>query len=102
TITTPRDMVRLGEELIVEGTATPGSRVVVEVSYRGRAFGALALKGTLGTQEATVDRRGNWATPPFEARLPLGVRRPELIIRAVSVDAAGQESEATVATLQTR
>jgi hypothetical protein len=101
-ISAPRDEVRLRDDLIVEGTAAPGSKVIVEVTYSGRAFGALPLKGTFGSQEVTADRDGRWTTEPFEVRLPLGVRRPELTISAVAVDAAGTESEPTTVTVSGR
>lgn len=101
-ITDPVDMFRLENTLVVEGTGTAGSKIVVEVSYRGRAFGALNLKGTFGSQEVEVDKNGRWVSEPFEVRLPLGVRRPEIVITAKSVDAAGTESEPTTVTLTTR
>jgi len=94
-ITYPTDNLRLADELIVEGTGTAGSKVVVEVTYKGRAFGALAVKGTFGTQEVTVNRAGRWKTEPFEVRLPIGTRRPELTITARTIDANGTESEPT-------
>jgi hypothetical protein len=101
-ITAPEDEIRLSDGLIVEGTAAPGAKVVVEVNFSGKAFGALPLKGTFGSQEATADRNGRWKTEPFTVRLPLGVRRPELTIEAVAVDAAGTESEPTTVTVSTR
>lgn len=101
-ITDPVDMFNLEDTLVVEGTGTPGSKVVVEVNYTGRAFGALSLKGTLGSQEVEVDRNGRWVTDPFQVRLPLGVRRPQISINARAVDAAGMESEPTTVNLTTR
>lgn len=101
-ITAPVDMFTLEEQVVVEGTGTPGSRVIVEVLYRGRAFGALSLKGTFGSQEVEVDKNGRWRSDPFEVRLPLGVRRPEITVTAKSVDAAGTESQPTTVTLTTR
>jgi hypothetical protein len=102
-ITFPGKTLRLGDELVVEGTGTPGSKVLVDVKYVGRAFGALAVDGSLGTQEVTVAANGTWKTMPFEARLPLGVRRPSLTITAVTIDAAGTKSApATLAVVTTR
>ncbi len=91
-ITFPGKMLRLGDELVVEGTGTPGSKVLVDVKYEGRAFGALAVDGSFGTQEVTVAADGKWKTEPFEVRLPLGVRRPNLTITAITTDAAGTKS----------
>jgi hypothetical protein len=102
TITFPSRTFTLSEDLIVEGTAAPGSKVVVEVTYTGKAFGALPVKGTFGSQEVTVGRDGKWETEPFTVRLPLGVRRPTLVIEAISTDAAGTESEPVRATVETR
>jgi hypothetical protein len=94
-ITFPGEMLRLEDELVVEGTGTAGTKILVEVTYRGRAFGALAVKGTFGTQEVLVDKAGKWKTDPFEVRLPIGTKRPELTITARSVDAGGTESAPT-------
>jgi copper amine oxidase-like protein len=94
-ITYPDARFRLGDELIVEGTAAPRSKVIVEVGYTGRTAGA-AAKGTLGTQEVTADRDGRWVTEPFRGRIPASVRRPELTIRAVVVDQDGTRSKPTV------
>jgi len=94
-ITSPGKRIQLGEDLVVEGTAAPGSKVTVEVTFTGRAFGALPVKGTFGSQEAKVDKDGRWVTEPFAVRLPLGVKKPELTIHAVSVDSGGTESKPT-------
>jgi hypothetical protein len=101
-ITNPLDRVRLENDLVVEGTAAPGTKVQVDVTYTGRAFGAVPVKGPLGSQEVTTDKTGKWATPPIPLRLPLGVRRPELTITAIAKDAAGTASKPTVATILTR
>lgn len=95
TITSPVRPFRLGEELVVEGTGAPGARVIVEVTYTGRALGVVPLDGTFGSQEVDVGQNGKWVTRPFESRLPLGTRNPELTITATTVDAAGTRSEPT-------
>lgn len=98
----PEKPFRLGNELVVAGRGTPGSKIVVEVSYMGKAFGALPVRGTFGSQEVTVDKNGRWETEPFAVRLSLGVRRPDLTVRAVTIDAAGRESKPKELNLQTR
>jgi len=102
TITSPTRPAEAGEGMVVTGTGTPGSKVMVQVSYTGSALGFLPVSGTLGSQEATVDRIGNWKTEPFKGRLPAGLRRPEYTIRAVGVDSAGEESTPTIVTLRAR
>jgi hypothetical protein len=101
-ITGPVNRFELGDQLVVAGTADPGSKVTVEVGYEGRAFGALPLRGTFGSQEVTVGANGRWATQPFDVRLPLGVRRPDVTIRAVATDPAGTRSNPTEVRLNTR
>jgi len=101
-ITFPKGRPMLADDLVVEGTAAPGTKVVVEISYTGKAFGALPVKGTFGSHEAIADKTGRWVTEPFEVRLSLGVRRPLIEIRAVAIDAADQQSEPTILELQTR
>ncbi|MFN3653431.1 MAG: stalk domain-containing protein [Armatimonadota bacterium] len=101
-ITSPRRRFRLGNELVIQGNAAPGAKVVVEVTYSGRAFGALPVDGSLGTQEVTADRDGRWTTEPLDVRLPLGVKTPDLTIRAVTVDAAGTRSDPAEVQIRTR
>ncbi len=101
-VTTPTRPFKLEDQLVVEGTAEPGSKVVVDVKYTGRAIGFLPVEGTFGSQEVTADRTGRWKTQPFGVRLPLGVRRPSLTITAVSVDAAGTRAKPTVVEVETR
>lgn len=101
-ITPPQGRLRLDEDMVIEGTAAPGSKVVVEILFDAKAFGALPVRGTFGSREATADRNGRWVTEPFEARLPLGARRPKLTVRAVAVDAAGTQSEPVQLEVQTR
>jgi hypothetical protein len=101
-ISAPKGTFNLDDDLIVEGTAAPGSRVTVEVTYTGRAFGALPTKGTFGKQEVTADRDGAWETEAFTTRIPIGVRRPTLTITVVARDRAGTDSKPVTATLETR
>lgn len=101
-ITAPTNGLQLGSQLVVEGTAAPGTKVVVDVKYTGKAVGILALEGTFGSQEVTADKNGRWATKPFDVRLVAGVKRPELVITAVSTDAAGTRSKPTVAIVTTK
>ncbi len=102
TITSPLRRFALGEELVVEGTAPAGTKVKVEVTFTGRAFGALPVKGTFGSQEVVADRTGRWVSAPFRSTLPLGVRRPELTLTASSSDVSGEQSEPAVITIPTR
>jgi hypothetical protein len=102
-ITSPTSQpFQLDETLVVQGTAAAGSTIIVEVKYTGKALGLLPVQGTLGSQEVEVAKNGKWVTKPFEARLPLGTRSPELTITAVAVDPAGTRSEATTLTVKAR
>jgi hypothetical protein len=101
-ITAPAKDAVLGESLVVEGSGTPGAKVRVETSFTGKAFGALPVSGTFGSQEVAVDKTGHWATEPFTVRFPLGTRRPQVTVRAITIDAAGQESAAAETSLQAR
>ncbi len=101
-ITYPARKFRLGEEVTVEGTAAPGARVVVEVSYSGRAFDVVSTKGSLGSQEVVADKNGRWISEPFRVKLPLGVSKPEITIQATATDTAGRVSKPVVVTLPTR
>jgi len=63
-ITSPSDGARVGNSLIVSGTAAPDSLVTVKVDYSNKVLGGfVALNGSVGTREVKVDGRGNWSAP---------------------------------------
>jgi hypothetical protein len=94
-ITAPTAGSTVGEEFVVTGEAPPDSKVIVEVTYTGRAFGLLPVQGSAATQEVTADAKGVFRTKPLELQLPLGLSRAEFQIRAATVDPSGQRSDAT-------
>lgn len=94
--------VDLDAPLVVSGTAQPNATVQVQVDFTGRAFGAIPVNGTLGSQEVKADARGSWKTEPFEVRLPLATNRVVLKVEATEVTAAGVKSQPATVQLRTR
>jgi hypothetical protein len=75
-ITAPAAGTPVAQGFVVTGEATPGSKVVVEVLYSGKALGLLAVQGTAGTQEVATDQNGKFRTEPFQLELPPGLSVP--------------------------
>jgi hypothetical protein len=101
-ITAPVAGSTVAEGFVVTGEAPPDSKVIVEVTYTGRAFGLLPVQGSAATQEVTADAKGVFRTKPLELQLPLGLSRAEFQIRAATVDPSGQRSDATTLAVKPR
>lgn len=67
-ITSPKDGVAVASPLVVQGTAAPGSRVLVQVSYASTVVGGLRLTGRLFEDEVVADANGRWRTPGITLR----------------------------------
>jgi len=98
----PVEPVDLDRPLVITGTAQPNARVRVQVDFTGRAFGALPVNGTVGSQEVVADARGAWRTEPFEVRLPLATNRVRLTVQAAEALANGQQSQPARVELRAR
>jgi hypothetical protein len=91
-ITSPEPGRRLGDPIVVRGTAPPGHRVVVRVDYQGSVL-LFSVRGTYGQVSTTADDRGQWAVSIPRRGV---VADAELTITAVAIDPLGRESEPTV------
>jgi hypothetical protein len=91
-ITSPPPGARLGDPVVVRGTATPGHRVVVRVDYQGGLL-VFALRGTYGEVSTTADAAGQWMVRIGQT---IRLSNADLTITAVAVDPLGAESEPAV------
>ncbi len=101
TIIAPIDNFVLTPTMVVTGTGRSGDTVTVTVGFSGNV-GATVMKGSLGTFTTTVDKNGQWQTPPITVNLPFGMKPPTLQITAVASDVATQRSKTTVIDIRTR
>ena len=87
-IVTPTAGTQVGAPIVIRGTATPGSRVVVRVDYQGTLL-LFNVRGTYGEVSTTADAAGNW-----QVSLNPSIRIPNarLTITARAVDPVGRES----------
>lgn len=98
TITSPSSGDRVGAPIVVRGTATPGSRIVVRIDYEATVV-LISIRGTYGEVSTAADASGNW-----QVSINPSIRIPnaQLTITAVAIDAAGRRSPpATVRVTQT-
>jgi len=95
TITSPSEGTRVGAPIVINGTAVPGSQVIVRVDYRGTLL-LFNLSGTYGEVRATANASGNW-----QVSINPTIRIPNatLTITAVAIDPAGRRSPPTTVTV---
>lgn len=95
TITSPSDGTRVGAPIVINGTALPGSQVIVRVDYRGTLL-LFNLSGTYGEVRTTANASGNW-----QVSINPTIRIPNatLTITAVAIDPAGRRSPPTTVTV---
>jgi hypothetical protein len=97
TITSPAAGARVGSPITIRGTATPGSRVVVKVDYRGTVL-FIQVNGTYGEVATTADASGNWQV---SVRPSTRIPEAEITITVRATDPGGRESApATVKVVQ--
>jgi hypothetical protein len=77
----------------VAGRAAPGAKVRLSLSYQGRLL-VIPTRGTVSDNlEATADAEGQWSVEEIKADAPPGVSGLTFVLRAFTVDAAGDRSE---------
>jgi len=97
TITSPAAGARVGSPITIRGTATPGSRVVVRVDYRGTVV-VFQVSGTYGEVATTADASGNWQV---SVRPSTRIPDAEITITVRATDPSGREAApATVKVVQ--
>ena len=97
TVTSPAAGARVGSPITIRGTATPGSRVVVRVDYRGTVL-FIQVSGTYGEVATTADASGNWQV---SVRPSTRIPEAEITITVRATDPSGRDSvPATVKVVQ--
>ncbi len=91
-ITFPGPADKPTNPLIVRGTGTANSSVLLKIEYTNRILGVLAVRGTAAEQEISVDSSGRWVSKPIDISSVLGGRGTEYTITAVAVTANNERS----------
>lgn len=99
-ITDPAADSKVGRQLVLRGTAAPGSRIHVKIDYVTSALGVLRMTGTVGEFEVVADDRGNWHTDPIDMDTGLGGGPTNFNIAATTVGANGKTSSVTKLSLR--
>jgi hypothetical protein len=99
-ITSPTEDVRVGNSLVIKGTAAKRARVRVRVDYRKAVLGAFALNGTITEQIVEADENGNFTTPAIPLSGLAGGSGTTYTITATALGANDVESEVTGLTLK--
>lgn len=96
-IVEPKEGARVGETMVVSGTATPGQKVKVVIDYVVTKSIFKLAEGRLVEVEAMADAKGNWRTKELETKVVTLIKGDvDYTLTAVSVAADGTESEPTV------
>ncbi len=98
--TDPASDARVNGDLVLRGTAAPGSRVHLKIDYAKVYLGAFRTNGTLAEMDVTADDRGNWQTDPISTDTGLGGGSITYTVMATTVGANGRSSTATKLTLK--
>jgi hypothetical protein len=91
-ITYPGPADRLASPLVVRGTGTANSTVLLKIEYVNRVLGVFAVRGTAAEQEIPVDSSGRWVSKPIDISSVLGGRGTEYTISAVAVTPNNERS----------
>ncbi len=91
-IDTPQEGASVGNTVTVTGRAAPNAAVRLSVGYQGRLL-VIPARGTVANVEVKADEKGRWTAPDVKLGAPPGVSGLTYTLRAVAVDAAGDESE---------
>ena len=99
-ITSPKAGTSVGADTItLTGTAAPNATVQYEVRYQGTLV-ILPVDGAVTNGEVKADAKGNWSVANVKIAGPRELSRVTYTVRAVTVDAAGQTSEAATLELK--
>jgi hypothetical protein len=98
----PKDGAEVSGDIVVKGTAQPGSTVRVRTTYSGTVLVILSQDGEANTQEVKAAADGKWQTQSFTLPAPSGLKNIKYTIVATATDSKGLSSEPTQVTLSRR
>jgi hypothetical protein len=100
TISTPTDGATVRSPLVVTGTALPGVKVNVRVSYATTMLNALRVTGNLADVTIDTDKNGNWKTDGIDLGSTLRGSNTEYTVTVTAIDPQGAKSTATTIKLK--
>lgn len=94
-VTTPKQGDKVGADVVINGTAKPGSRVRLRTAVRGSIGGILDLRDDLPETVVAVNARGEWTTQSLRFDKLALAKTTTFTITAVCLD-GDRESAPTV------
>ncbi len=100
-VTAPVDGSKVQRAILITGTAEPGAKVMVVLTYRNGMGGILSLSGRISSQLIAVDDKGRFTMGPVPLEGPLATRGltfeikasyPDTPARSVTVFAVGDRT----------
>jgi hypothetical protein len=95
TITSHKAGDKVSGNIVVTGTALPGVKVNVRLSYATTMLNSLRVNGNLADVTVTADAGGNWKTEALDTGLTLKGSNTEYTVTATAIDPQGKAAEAT-------
>lgn len=89
-ITAPTNAARIQRSIMINGTAEPGSQVMVKITYTNGLAGVLNISGQVISQLLAVDGKGQFALGPIPLEGPLATKGLVFTVEASYPDSAGQ------------
>lgn len=98
TISSPLEGAKVSSPLVVSGTALPGVKVNVKVSYATTMLNTLRVTGNLADVTVDVDSRGNWKTDGIDLGSTLRGSNTEYTVVVTAIDTSNNNAKATAVT----
>lgn len=89
-LTAPANESRVTRAIMINGTAEPGSQVLVKVTYTNGLGGLLDISGQVSSQLLAVDNQGQFAMGPIPLEGPFATKGLIFKIEASYPDSNGQ------------
>lgn len=99
-VTSPKENVTVSSPLVVTGTALPGNKVNVRVSYATTMLNTLRVTGNLADVVVDVDANGNWRTGNIDLGSTLRGTNTEYTVTVTAIDPANNNAKATAVTVK--
>lgn len=87
-LTSPTDGAVIKRSIVIKGTAEPGERLRITITYSNNLTGVLKLAGNVGSQDVSVGKHGEFRMGPIALDGPLATVGLRFTIKAYYPDRA--------------
>ena len=99
-LNTPAAADIVDNQLTLHGTAAPGARVSIKITYSQTLLGLLKTTGTVADLVVDTDQNGRFVTKPIALDTGLGSSNVTYTVTAITLGANNQNSQPTTLTIK--